>query len=218
MVYNLNQFVKQVIEMTDDLEKLKDDISFMRQLATDDGRVLAASGIGLMVAGAVFGLVTLRAALIGRGWLVWPGVLVPLMPFDGVVLFFVILLTCLRFMAGRGKGFERPNPNAASRAMWASWAAVGAGYGITQVALTLAGDSSLAVVPLFAFWGSGWFVVWAIYRQLWQLVVTLACFVTVVVMSLIFDTTYRTFVLALGFFVLVAAPGVLVYRQAGKMI
>jgi hypothetical protein len=188
--------------MSDDLQRLKDDLSYMRQLASDDGRVLEASGVGLIVAGVVFGLLVLRATLIDHGWLVWPEVLRPIMPFDGVVLFFVILFTCFGFMARRRGGHRPPNPNAASRAMWAAWAAAGAGYGITQIGLTFTGDSS------------GWFVVWAIYRHFWQLVVTIACFATVIVMGLVFDTPYRQLVLATGFFALVAAPGVLVYRQA----
>jgi hypothetical protein len=200
--------------MTDELRRMKEDLSFMRELATDDGRVLEASGVGLIVAGVAFGLLMLRATLIDHGWITWPDVLTPLMPFDGLVLFFVILLATFFRMAKNSGMTKPPNPNAASRAMWAAWAAAGAGYGITQIGLTFAGDSSFTVVPLFAFWGAGWFVVWAIYRHAWQLVVTIACFAAVIVMGLVYATPYRQVVLSIGFFALVAAPGYLVYRQA----
>lgn len=198
----------------EDLQRAKDDLSFMRALAADDGKVLEASGVGLMLAGAVFGLWTLRFALIDKGWLVWPEALKPLMPFDGVVLFFVILFTCFYFMARKSGMHKMPSPNAASRAMWAAWAAAGGGFGLSQIGLTFAGASAFHILPLFAFWGSGWFVVWAIYRQAWQLVVTIGCYVAVVVMGLLWGSPYVGFVVPFGFFALVGAPGILVYRQA----
>jgi hypothetical protein len=69
-------------------------------------------------------------------------------------------------------------------------------------------------IALFAFWGSGWFVVWAIYRRGWQLIVTLACYAVVIITGLLWDSPYRGFVGPFGFFALVGAPGILVYRQA----
>lgn len=200
--------------MNDEMRKMRDDLSFMRELAADDGKVLEASGVGLMLAGAVFGLWTLRFALIDHGWLAWPELLRPLMPFDGVVLFFAILFTCFFLMAKKAGMQKMPSPNAASRAMWAAWAAAGAGFGLSQIGLTYAGASTFHIVPLFAFWGSGWFVVWAIYRHLWQLVVTIACYAAVIVTGLLWDTAYVGFVMPIGFFALVGIPGVLVYRQA----
>jgi hypothetical protein len=200
--------------MNDEIRKMRDDLSFMRELAADDGKVLEASGVGLMLAGVIFGLWTLRYALIDHGWLAWPELLRPLMPFDGVVIFFVVLFTCFFVMAKRAGMQQMPSPNAASRAMWAAWAAAGAGFGLSQIGLTYAGASSVHIIPLFAFWGSGWFVVWAIYRHAWQLVVTIACYATVIVTGLLWETAYVGFAMPLGFFVLVGVPGVLVYRQA----
>ena len=201
--------------MTDkDIQRAKDDLNFMRELAADDGKVLEASGVGLMVAGFVFGLWALRFTLIDRGWLAWPEVLAPLVPFDGVVVFFVILFSCFIVMGKRSGIKDIPSPNAASRAMWAAWAAAGAGFGLTQIGFSFAGGSTMTGIPLFAFWGSGWLVVWAIYRRGWQLLVTLGCYATVIVMGLLWDSPYRGFVVPFGFFALVGVPGILVYRQA----
>ncbi len=201
----------------DDFTKARDDLSFMRELAADDGKVLEASGVGLMLAGLVFGLMALRANLIDQGWLVWPDALVPLMPFDGVIVFFVSLFSCFVVMGRRSGVREIPSPNAASRAMWAAWAAAGAGFGLSQVGFTFAGGSEMNGIPLFAFWGSGWFVVWAIYRRSWQLWVTIACYAIVIVTGLLWDSPYREFVVAFAFFAVVGAPGVLIYRQAREL-
>ena len=201
----------------DDITKARDDLSFMRELAADDGKVLEASGVGLMLAGLVFGLIALRANLIDQGWLVWPAVLEPLMPFDGVIVFFVSLFSCFVVMGRRSGVREIPSPNAASRAMWAAWAAAGAGFGLSQVGFTFAGGSEMNGIPLFAFWGSGWFVVWAIYRRGWQLWVTIACYAIVIVTGLLWDSPYREFVVTFAFFAVVGAPGVLIYRQAREL-
>lgn len=198
----------------DDIERTKDDLSFMRELATDDGKVLEASGVGLMLAGLVFGLMALRLTLIDHGWLVWPAVLEPLMPFDAVVLFFVTLFACFHVMGRKSGMHEMPSPNAASRAMWAAWAAAGAGFGLSQIGFSFAGGTDMSGIPLFAFWGSGWLVVWAIYRRAWQLVVTIACYTVVIATGLLWDSPYRGFIVPFAFFAVVGAPGILVYRQA----
>jgi hypothetical protein len=198
----------------DDIKRAKDDLSFMRELAADDGKVLEASGVGLMLAGLVFGLLALRFTLIEQGWLDWPAVLEPLMPFDGVVIFFVSLFTCFIVMGRKSGMQEIPSPNAASRAMWAAWAAAGVGFGLTQIGFSLAGGTEMNGIPLFAFWGSGWFVVWAIYRRAWQLVVTVACYGVVILAGLLWDSPYHGFVGPFAFFAVVGAPGILVYRQA----
>jgi len=199
--------------MSNDIERVKDDIAFMKELAKDDGSVLRASGIGLVVGGTVFGLLLLRSFLIANGWLVWPEVLQPLMPFDAVVLFFVIFIG-IALRDGRRSDIRQLTVGATSRALWASWAAVGIGYLVAQIALSAAGASGLAGATIFAFWGGGWFVVWAIYRQARFALVTIACYATAVGAGLLWETPYAQLVLALGFFVLVALPGVLIVRRA----
>lgn len=199
--------------MTNDIERVKDDIAFMKELAKDDGSVLLASGIGLVVGGTVFGLMILRSFLMASGWLVWPEALRPLLPFDGVVLFFAIFIG-IALRSGKRSDFRQMTVGATSRALWASWAAVGIGYLTAQIGLSAAGASNLAGVTLFAFWGGGWFVVWAIYRQARFALVTMACYATAIAAGLLSPTPYGVLVLACGFFLLVALPGVFVVRRA----
>jgi hypothetical protein len=197
--------------MTQDIERLKDDIAFIKGLAKDDGSVLFASGVGLAVGGIVFGLMILRSFLISIGWLEWPAPLRPFMSFDAVVLFFAIFIAiAMRF----GKRPRQTAVGATSRAMWASWAAVGVGYLSAQIALSAAGVGDLAGITLFAFWGGGWVVVWAIYRQAGFALVALACYATAIGAGLLWGTPYRTLLLAIGFFVLIALPGAAVIRRA----
>ena len=199
--------------MSDDLERMKDDISFMKGLARDDGRVLLASGLGLVIGGVVFGLMVLRSTLMSHGWLDWPEFLRPLIPFDAVVLFFAAFIAIGARWRVRAD-FQRLTVGATSRAMWASWAAVGIGYLAGQTGLSMGGSSDLAGIVLFAFWGNGWFVVWAIYRQPWLLVVAVGCYATAIAAGMLWHTLYGDLLLALAFWTLVALPGVFVVKHA----
>lgn len=200
--------------MNDKINQAKDDLSYMKQLASDDGSVLRASGIGLMVAGIIFPLIGLRQFLIDQGWLDWPDALEPVMPFDGVILFFTILFVCF-FLDGKGKATTwPPRTNAVSKAMWASWAAVGFGYLAVAIGMGQAGMPELAPLTLLAFWGGGWLVVWAIYRNAWLLIVALGCYASTIVMGVLWDSEIRSLVMPIIFMALVALPGFVIYRTA----
>jgi hypothetical protein len=188
------------------------DLAYLSQLTRDDGRVLRASSIGLMTAGTVFGLMMLRTYLMSTGRLEWPTSLQRWIPLDAILLFVVVL--SISFVASR-RSRERslPAANATSRALWAAWAGLGIGYLVTQVAFQLAGIPAFAVMALFAFWGGGWLVTWAIYRRGWLLLVAAACYATVPMLSLLREAPERTLLLSAAFFGLVALPGYGVYRR-----
>jgi hypothetical protein len=202
--------------MSDDIQQVKHDISYLKEIAGDDGMVLRASGIGLMVGGIVFPLVGLRFHLMTNGIIDWPDALEFLIPGDGVVLFFITLFTCF-YLDGKGKNMAPPKVNAASRAMWVGWAAVGVGYLVTQIAMSQAGEGSLAVLSLFAFWGGGWAVVWAIYRHGLLLVLTIACYVLTILVGVYWESEVKTLLMFVGWLGLVALPGFFIYRYARSL-
>lgn len=202
--------------MGDELQQVKHDISYLKEIAGDDGTVLRASGIGLMVGGIVFPLVGLRHYLITNGIIDWPDALEFLIPVDGIVLFFITLFISF-YLDGQGRKAAPLKVNAASRAMWVGWAAVGFGYLVTQIAMSQAGEGSLAVLTLFAFWGGGWAVVWAIYRHGLLLVLTIACYVLTILAGVFWESEARILLMFAGWFGLVALPGFFIYRYARSM-
>jgi hypothetical protein len=194
--------------MSDDTLRIRDEISYIRGMVEDDGSVLRASGIGLVVAGSVFGLAALRSYGLASGWLRWPAAL---LPWDAVALFFLVLLPTLATRArSRGRTFAM---NATSRTVWASWAAVGIGYMVSALSLSFAGSHAAGSV-LFAFWGSGWFIAAAAYRRAGFAIVALGCYLVAIGSGLLSGRPEELLLQAVALWGLVALPGVMVLRFA----
>jgi hypothetical protein len=196
--------------MSEDIRRIRDDISFIRNLMEDDGGVQRASGIGLLVAGTVFGLAALRSFALGTGWLHWPQALQPLLPWDAPALFFLVLLPILA-IRGKGRGAQAMALSAISRAVWASWAAVGLGYAVAALSLSIAGSHAAPSV-LFAFWGSGWFIAAAAYRRAPFALVALGCYLVALGMGLLSGGPYEALLMAFALWLLVALPGLMVLQ------
>jgi hypothetical protein len=199
--------------MSDDIRQIRDEISFIRGLVEDDGSVGRASGIGLLVAGTVFGLAALRTFVLQSGWMRWPVTLQPFLPWDAVVLFFLVLLPLLALQGQGRPAHAAAAISATSRAVWASWAAVGTGYGVAALSLTLAGSHASGSI-LFAFWGSGWLIAAAAYRRARFALVALGCYLVALLSGLLSGRPSEALVQALALWLLVALPGLLVLRQA----
>ena len=80
-----------------------------------------------------------------------------------------------------------------------------------------AGFGQLTGITLFAFWGCGWFVVWAIYRQGWMLLVTIGCFIAPTLAGALRDQGAGSLVFGIGFLLLSALPGLLIIRKARRL-
>jgi hypothetical protein len=199
--------------VTEDIRQIRDDLSFMRSLMEDDGSVQRACGVGLLVAGSVFGLAMLRAFALDSGWLHWPEALRPLLPWDTPVLFFLILLPVLASQRKARGAHAVAAISATSRAVWASWAAVGVGCAVSAVSLSIAGMHAAGSLA-FTFWGSGWFIAAAAYRRATFAMVALGCYLTSLGAGLVSGGPYEALLMALGLWGLVALPGLMVLKQA----
>jgi hypothetical protein len=198
--------------MSEDIRRIRDDISFIRTIMEDDGSVLRASGVGLLVAGTVFGLAALRSFALASGWLHWPQALQPFLAWDAPAAFFLVLLPVLATMS-RGRSAQAAALSSTSRAVWASWAAVGIGYAVAAVSLSLAGSHAAESV-LFAFWGCGWFIAAAAYRRARFALVALGCYLVALGTGLLSGGPYEALLMAVALWVLVALPGLMVLKQA----
>ncbi len=197
--------------MNEDVRQIKEDISFLRGLAQDDDSVLRASGIGLSVAGCVFGLAALRSFALTVGWMRWPSSLRPLLGWDATALFLIVLVSLLA--TTRRQEGAHAAVDARSRSVWAGWAAVGVGYVVASVSLSLAGTHSNGCI-LFAFWGSGWFIASAAYRRGAFWLLALACYLVAIASGLLWGTAYEHLLTSLALFALVALPGFWVLKLA----
>ena len=200
--------------MSEKIQQISEDIAYIRGLVEDDGSVLRATAVGLTVAGSVFGLAALRAFALQSGSLQWPAVLRPLLPWDAPLVFFIVLLTALALMRG-GRPVSFATISAASRTVWAGWAAVGFGYAAAAVSLTLAGLRDTSGVA-FAFWGSGWLMAAAAYRRPLLLAIGVACYLAAIALGELMGTVYEPLAMAVAFWLLLTLPGVMLLREAGR--
>ena len=198
--------------MPEDIQQLKADISFIRGLAQDDGSVLRASGIGLTTAGLVFGFTALRSFAIATGWLHWPEVLRPFMSWDATAVFLILVIALLA-LSRRSTGAGRALIDSTSRTVWASWCAVGAGYAVAALSMSVTGAHSTTNI-LFAFWGSGWLIAAAAYWRLKFALFACGCYIVAIISGLLSSTPYRDLLIGVALFVLVALPGILILKDA----
>ncbi len=114
--------------MTDQMQGLRDDIAFLRELTQDSGQGLAREGVLMLTLGAIFGVVNFIYWLLYAGLLRGAGPIGDWLWIAGLVAFFVITpILRARLPSGNGVG---------SRAMSAAMGGIG-------VALTAACGSAI---------------------------------------------------------------------------
>jgi hypothetical protein len=202
--------------MSDEIETLKADLAFVRGLTDDGGSALALTGALLVVVGAAFGLVNLQYWLVYRGILELPAAWVPWLWLEGAAVAVVAGGIVSRRCATK--------PSAASRGMLAAWTAVGIGITVAAVALAVGGQRlgvprlvpAVFPVVLFVLYGAAWWVAYAVTRRAWFGLVAAACFAASIGCALVMGGADEWLVLALGLFVLGAAPGIAIVRLARR--
>jgi len=200
--------------MTNDLQSVKEDISFMKALMVDDGNALVREGAVLCTVGVVFGLNALRLFALESGWLNLPAVLRHVIPWDAFIIFFIALAILLSRLPSLAR-------SAGARATSSAWTAVGIGLGVAVVSLAAAGwrlgqpTLFLSVFPLvlFTLYGAAWSVAFSARRRTWFGGIAIGCYGTAIVGGMLVGTPAVWLVLALGLFFLIGLPGFLIMRQ-----
>ena len=190
------------------------DLAFLRELADDKGQGVARAGFALAVVGLVFGVVELIY------WLIFWGPLAAIWPVAywlwaaGVVLMTAIILTANRRLPAA--------TGAASRAISAAWSGVGTSMTVAGLALLLAGWRlhdpwfALKTIPIMAFtlYGAAWGVAFAVKRLAWFAWMGLGCSIAALAAGASIGSPHQWLVLSLGLFLLVGAPGIVIFRAA----
>lgn len=196
------------------------DIAWMRQLAEEGGRAPMRGAAILMGAGLIYGVASVLhwAAVTGLiGSDKGPGFV-----WLGATGLFLVFLTVNLLRLKRSEGVV----TAANRASAVAWASVGLGIfalfgSVAVLSWRAGGDAAEAILSLtpsiiMVFYGLGWAVTAAMLRSrpLWVLAV--ASFVAAPLLAALSGQSVQLLAYAAALFGLMALPGFLLVRQAGR--
>lgn len=205
--------------MTGQPDAIRDDISYIRNLAEQGRRGPILGGAFLAGAGVIYGLAC------PVQWAMQSGILPAPTPtsiaelWGGASVIWAIVWFIL-FQRLRNSGTAAPG---ASQIIFGSaWAACGLGIVVMLIAITILsarlGDLELMNVnPLvaFAFYGAAWFVSGALSRQRWMFLVSLAAFALTLALAAI-PGANMLLVMGAGLFATLVLPGLHLMRGVSR--
>jgi hypothetical protein len=202
--------------MTDHIQTIRDDLAFMKALASDDGRLPAAVGAHLLAGGLIFGVpifpvwATLRGLLdLPHGWTGWVSLISTAFY---IPVFFLIMLRQRK--QGRLRSVE------AFGAIWSS-------VGLTTVAILAVIFTAAARLHLpqiwqlwpaacFALYGAAWWSVGMVRRSWGLRLVALGSYATAVINGFLIGTPDLLLGCAVGILAWIAAPGFVLLLKAPR--
>ena len=197
-----------------DVQSLKADLAFLRELTQDGSKGLARDGLALAVIGLTFGVICFIYWLVFSGLLAGIKAQVTWLWLVGVgAMVLAIELAKRRFPAPSG---------ASARAMTAAWSGVGIGLIAGDLGLLAAGwrlaDMAFVIatfpILLFSLYGAAWGVAFAVLRTGWFAAVSIGCFAGAIVEGLLYRSSHQWLVLSIGLFALVGLPGLAILNKA----
>jgi hypothetical protein len=190
---------------------LREDISFLRQLAESGRKGPILGGIFLAAAGLVFGIACVVS------WLGYQDIL----PIHGwgqfsiwaaaFVVFWIVWLVLFRRMRAANVAMGSGNASATFGVIWGV-----SGIGVMVAFLTVevvtwrlnAPVVQAGFVPtVFAFYGAAWMANGAIAKRGWMLVAGAGSFVFAFAIAFLSDTPLQVLVMGAGLLLLLALPG-----------
>jgi len=192
-----------------DENSLREDISYLRQLAEAGRKGPIMGGIFLAGAGAVFGGACFVDSAMQNG----------LVPFRigegplwiGASIVFALFWLAMFFRLLKGK---KTVPTAQNATFGVIWSASGAGVMVCFLTtLLIAHDLHVpeiqaAYVPvIYAFYGTAWFASGALARRSWMFYAGLGSYLFAFVIAMLVTTTWMTLAMGLGLLLLLTLPG-----------
>lgn len=203
--------------MTDDqMQNVRDDIAFMRALASEGQRTPLLGGAILLGAGLIFGIASIAHWAFITGLLGTSSEWVMLGIWVTAGVAFTILLTLVNRRIGRKPGARSPTNKAAG----AAWSSVG--ISIFFIFLSFAAVSFqeksaavLATFPsvIFALYGAGWAVASAMTGKKWLFWLALGSWFAAPILGWLAMNPIQYLVYAGALFLLMSLPGLILLRQ-----
>ena len=202
--------------MTDQIETIRDDLAFMKALASDDGRLPGLAGGHLLAAGLIYGLplfgvwATLRGLLdLPHGWTSWVSLW-------STAVYLPVLAVVLYRDRKVGK-----SPSV--RAFGAIWSSLGLStFAILTVIFTAATRLHFPEIwqlwpaACFALYGAAWWSA-GVARHSWGLrLVGLGSYATAVINGFLIGTPDLLLGCAIGILLWLAAPGLALLLKAPR--
>jgi hypothetical protein len=205
----------ETFEMTDQLQALRDDIGFLRELAEVGRSPQLQEGATLIAAGAIFSLASLGQ------WAVVGGLLPRLSPWispgiwsAAMVAFVSALIVLRRVMDGR-------TSEAGAKGMKLAWQGVGwTIFTLFACAQIIAWRTQsyfpLLMLPsaILALYGLGWMVAAGLTRKTWVWTTAIGAFVAALGVAALCQSPALFLVFAAALVLLAMIPGLIMVRQA----
>ncbi|CAN5138000.1 hypothetical protein BH09PSE1_BH09PSE1_24920 [soil metagenome] len=210
--------------MTDPITETDDaaDIAWMRNLAQEGAQAPLRGGDILLAAGLLFGLASVVNWLVMSGMTPWAPKTVLSILWPVTTIVFVVFAT----IQGRRKARSGGVQTTANRASATVWSCVGIGIFTLFVSIALIGfrlgngfqPFVFSLIPsiIMVFYGLGWAVSATTMRSafLWRL--SIGSFVAAPVLAAFTGSTWQYLAYAACLFGLMAVPGWLLMKKAGR--
>lgn len=194
-----------------DETSLREDISFLRQMAESGRKGPILGGIFLAAAGVVFGL-TCVVSWMGYQHLLPIGRSGQLPLWLGAFAIFAVFWLAIYLHVMR---HNKPAASASNATFGTIWG--GCGIGMMVAFAAMEAVTTLLNAPVvqagfvptvFAFYGTAWFASGALAQRKWMFVAAAGSFVFAFVMALLTDTLYQTLAMGGGLLLLLTVPGI----------
>jgi hypothetical protein len=193
-----------------DENSLREDISFLRQMAESGRKGPIMGGIFLAGAGAVFGGACFLDGAMQAGLIPFRIPEGPLWIGAGVVFTLFWLAMFLRMSR-----LKKPVSSAPNTTFGVIWSSCGAGVMVCFLTTLLVAEKmhvpavAAAYVPvIYAFYGTAWFASGALSRKRWMFFAGLGSFLFAFVMAMLVTTPWMILAMGLGLLLLLTLPGI----------
>ncbi len=197
--------------MTDQMQAIRDDLAFMREMTvTDEAAASRKAGAILTTAGIIFAGASVEAwaasASLAPTWTmawVWPASMVLFLAVLGVIL-------------SRGPKAQGVRDRTAGMAWTAiGWAISAIMLGFTVASFQLHSSALFAGAPtvILALYGAGWTVAATVSNRRWMWTVAFGGYLGAVAIGLLVNNPAIYLVYAVALLMLTAAPGVVLLRS-----
>ena len=219
MIYSRTTSAQRRATVSDQLQALHEDISFVRSIAEDSGPPYRRDGLLLVVTGLILGLAVLWSWMTAQGLLSWPvgkwrPILQAYVPYE--LWLVAVLVIWFRY--------RKRVESVAARAISATWSSFFlhfvASCGVILATFRIGHAPNLVdVMPtvLFALYGMAWWVAAAVRQRKSYRAIALGSYAAEFAIGILIGTPLSTLVFAVGLLLLVAAPGFAILREVKRI-